>query len=101
MENERENTVIRDAVQITIKRIRTIEYPTTKEQLIEERHYTDRELEENHRWMIDKDRAEFRKKVYGSVDCLSTEKVEMQLLEQSIDFKDFKLTQVIKAINNI
>lgn len=88
--------------EITIKEIRTTTFDTTSDILIEERHYTDKELQDNHHWMQNSDRLEYMKKLYGTKPTIGEKKTETEVFSQTVSATDgFVLRNVIGAINDL
>ena len=84
--------------EITIKRKTTKFYEDEAEILQEERHYTDKELEEQHHWMIDMDKNEYRKKVYGRQSELKARTDEIEIYKQIIN--DINLKAITEVVNS-
>lgn len=94
--------IIKDEYKITIERITTSEYPAEEEILVEERHYTDKELEENHRYISHGDRSDpsrYMKKIYGKKDVIAKRTKEGKVYEQIIDATNFNINSIVSAIN--
>ena len=75
------------------------EVEETKSVLKEKRHYTDKEMNEEHRWMHENDRSKYIKEIYGRETFKTIDTKKITLLEQTVS--ELNIVAVIKAINNI
>lgn len=91
-------TVKSDHYKITIERVVTTEYPSQSDILVEERHYTDKEMDESHRWMRDES-TRLTKKVYGIKDIIAAKEKEIKIFEMTIPVSEVNLKAVINEIN--
>ena len=78
----------------TVKRF----YEGTKEQLLEERHYTDQEINDRYNYIAQKDTEKYTKKIYTPVPALLHTDIETKVLEQIVETLDLKA--VIRAVNS-
>jgi hypothetical protein len=92
--------VTRDQYKVTIERITTTEYPSQADILVEERHYTDEEVEKSYTRISSDDRIHYTKKVYGKKDIIASKEETKKVYEQIVDAEGFMIKTVIGAINN-
>lgn len=84
--------------RITVHRIEEVETHGSISDLIEERHYTDKEINESHNWMRGDDaKKDYLKKVYSARPVTNLKEVETKIFEQTIEGMD--VTRVILAVN--
>lgn len=82
--------------KITIEETKLVPQIRNESVLAEERHYTDKELD-NHNWMSDEDKRNSVKKVYAPREVAGSREVETKVFEQTVESLDLKA--VIAAVN--
>lgn len=93
-------TIIKDQFKITIERITLSEFPSETEILVEERHYTDEEIDKNYISRKDSMGVEYTKKIYGKKDTIARREDKEKVFEQIVDAQNLNIRIVIGAINN-
>ena len=90
---------IRKVFIIEIKELAIHYYEGTETQLVEERHYTDKELADHYNW-IDGDRqAKLTKKIWNDRPKLCSKDSETIIYKQTFD--ELPLAAIIKAANGL
>lgn len=87
--------------KITVTRISTRTFETTEATLKEERHYTDVEIQENHRYINERESEKYTKKLYGERPTIGSNNVSEEVFEQTVKADGFDITEVIKAVNGL
>lgn len=81
----------RKKYKITIEEIRSYDYDSIIDSLLEERHYTDEEIEKHHQYMRNgRDEKQFTKKVYGNKPSVATKEDKTTVLELIVDKIDLQ-----------
>lgn len=88
------NTTTKYKIQIT--EITTIEYESTENTIVEERHYTDEEVNKSHQYMQSDNKSIYTKKIYGSRPSVDKKDSEVKVLE--IQSNKINMNSILTAI---
>lgn len=83
--------------KIVIEETKTVPCTLRPDDLVEERHYTDNEIQKDHRYMNEGDRATYKKKIYKTSEIPGNKEVTTKVFEQVVEQLDLKA--VIGSIN--
>lgn len=90
--------IIGKKFMVTITEVDLVELDTTETAVAEERHYTDEEIQESHRWMGGSESKEkYMKKIYKDVISVAFKTNEKKVFEQTVSELDIR--KVVNAVN--
>lgn len=88
---------VKKLYKVTIEEITTTHFETEERIKVESRHYTDKELEESHHYIRDRqDPESYKKDIYGSRPGLATKTDEVKVYQQIVSILD--LSEVIMSV---